>query len=67
MNIYLVRRDGQDVDWDEYDSVVVLAKNKENALEHAIKFQSYFSEERVTVEEVKQDKEGIIHDSFCAG
>lgn len=65
MKLYEVTR--PEVDWDEYDSVVVLAKSKKGALKHAIAFQSYFEDEGVIVEEVKQDKEGIIHTSFCAG
>lgn len=67
MKIYEVKRRDEDVDWDEYDSLIVFAKSKKGALKHAISFQPYFSEESVAIEEVKQDSEGVIHTSFCAG
>jgi hypothetical protein len=67
MKLYEVKRHDDDVDYDEYDSLMVLAKSRKGALKHAIEFQSYFSEERVEVEEIKQDSEGIVHMSFIAG
>lgn len=67
LNLYIVKRE-DGVDWDEFDSVVVKAKNEINALKIAVDFYDYFSEEKVTVKEIHlDDEEGIVHKSFVNG
>lgn len=68
LRLFVIRRDPQRVDWDEYDSIVVKAENEESARKIAVDFHTYFSEPDVTVEEVNlYGKEEIIHTSFKAG
>lgn len=68
MKIYLVKRNPMKVDWDEYDQVVVKAKDEYNANRIAIEFSSDFREDDVEVIEVHlDDKEEVVLGSFCAG
>lgn len=66
MKQYKVKRH-EHVDYDEYVSLIVNAKNEEKARELAISFYHYFADEDVTIEEVQLDKEGVIHSHFNAG
>lgn len=81
MNIYIVK--AAKCDYDEFESVVVLADNKEQAIEIAaraeekIEFKdgsaevlgAYFREDQypLVATEVDLNEEGIIHESFNAG
>ena len=68
MKIYIVKRLAGDVDYDEYDSIVVRADNADRAKLLASQFQSYFIPNEVNVIEIYlDDQEGIVHKSFCAG
>jgi hypothetical protein len=68
MRIYLVERNSDNVDWDEWDKVVVKAKNEKNAKEVASKFAYGFDEQDVKVSEVHLDDiEEVVLGSFCAG
>ncbi len=49
MRIYLVERNDDKVDWDEYDKVVVKANNEENAKKIASDYAYGFDEPDVTV------------------
>lgn len=65
MKIFLIKRTDK-IDYDEYDSFVVIAKNKKHAIE-LIKI-SYFIEENTYCKEIKIGKKGkIILGSYNAG
>lgn len=66
--VYVVRRNVDRVDYDEYDAFVVIAGSPEEALNMCINENHYFTEHDVTVEEVSQDfTPRIILGSFNAG
>jgi len=68
LRVYLVERNTEKVDWDEYDKVVVKARNEENAKKVASEFTYGFDEQDVIVTEIHlDDKEEIILGSFVAG
>ena len=62
MKIYLVERTDK-IDWDEYDSFVVVAESDENARKLVANENGNWS--RVT--EIIPDKERIVLGSFNAG
>lgn len=65
MKVYVVERDSG-VDYDQYNSIVIIARNEKRALELAIELADYFSEKDVTITEINGD-EGVVHTSFNAG
>jgi len=66
MKIFIVERN--QCGWDEYDSVVVKAKNAENAQKLAIELSTDFEENDVSVTEIHlDDVEQVVLDSFNAG
>lgn len=70
MNVYHVY--SEHWDYDEFDSVVVVAENKDKALEmvnHGYYGGSYFEEHQgeIYVEEIDLTKEHIVLESFNAG
>lgn len=67
MKIFIVNREYGKVGWDEYDSLVVVAKNAEKAMKIAIEHSNYFSEEGATIEELPMSEEKVVHESFNAG
>lgn len=68
MKFYIVERDSKNVNYDEFDSLVIHAHNKAEALELATDFYSYFGEKGVTVKPIKKShKAQIVHMSFNAG
>lgn len=64
MNIYLVSRT-DDVDYDEYDSFVVVAENEDDALK--LVKDNLFKKETVKIEKIATDKEQVVLGSFNAG
>jgi hypothetical protein len=68
MKFYIVQRDLNNVNYDEYDSVVVYAHNMAEALELAVDFQAYFAHKDTTVTPIKKTRKAhIVHESFNAG
>lgn len=67
MKLYEIHRD-EGIDWDEYDSIIVRAEDKEQALQIAIDFQTYFNEEDVTIYELTAEGDAeVVFNSFNAG
>lgn len=62
--IYLVKV--EECDWDEYDSIVVVASTEEEAISMG---QGFFNEEQgqITATEVDLTESGVILASFNAG
>lgn len=81
MNIYIV--EATNFDYDDYDSIVVVAENEERAIEIAtekerelelndgrvVNLGAYFREDQhpLTAKKIDLNKEDIIHASFNAG
>ena len=68
MKFYIVQRDLKFVGYDEFDSLVIHAHNKGEALKLAIAYSNNFSEKGVTVEAVQKTRKAqVVHASFNAG
>ena len=81
MNIYIV--EATNVEYDDYDSIVVVAENEERAIKIAtnkertlelndgrvVNLSAYFRENQhpLTAKKIDLNKEDIIHASFNAG
>lgn len=77
MNIYLVKRTSE-VEWDEYESMVIIAKDEDSA-RHLFRmkvtsgdpieevYEDYVREDPLSVEVITPDKEGVVCTDFRAG
>lgn len=69
MKVYIV--EAENVWYDDYDTIVVVAENEKRAIEIAGDKErgQYFRSDQhpLTATEADLNKEGIIHDSFNAG
>ncbi len=66
LNVYLVSRT-DDIDWDEYDSCVVIAENEEEAFKLADKNYYVFKRDKVEIEKLNLNESKAVLGSFNAG
>ena len=64
--LYRVERT-DDVDYDEYDECVVIAKDENEAFSIAAENYFYFEKDKVDITEIKLNESKPVLGSFCAG